>query len=195
MDDLPPISLSIGPNTAVISETHSPPMTTALAIRSTEDVIADLRRPLVTSSLQPSHPPTSLSSLSNELALSVAKGRGSSHEQGDLFHESDESGDEEDDDYEEIHQPTKPGKVSERKRRLNAIADQYIQTSLEKSIRVENKMQPEVEAQQSAKWHVNQTENREIISTPREYQTELFERAKEKNIIAVLETGLFHSWH
>ncbi|KAI0458634.1 hypothetical protein F5B21DRAFT_528373 [Xylaria acuta] len=28
-----------------------------------------------------------------------------------------------------------------------------------------------------------------IISSPREYQTELFERAKEKNIIAVLDTG------
>lgn len=30
-----------------------------------------------------------------------------------------------------------------------------------------------------------------IISSPREYQTELFERAKEKNIIAVLDTGWF----
>ncbi|TGJ79492.1 hypothetical protein E0Z10_g9276 [Xylaria hypoxylon] len=33
------------------------------------------------------------------------------------------------------------------------------------------------------------TEDVPIISSPREYQTELFERAKEKNIIAVLDTG------
>lgn len=32
-----------------------------------------------------------------------------------------------------------------------------------------------------------------IISSPREYQTELFERAKEKNIIAVLDTGCLSS--
>ncbi|KAI0432759.1 hypothetical protein F5Y09DRAFT_353064 [Xylaria sp. FL1042] len=32
-------------------------------------------------------------------------------------------------------------------------------------------------------------EDRPIISSPREYQTELFERAKQKNIIAVLDTG------
>lgn len=29
-----------------------------------------------------------------------------------------------------------------------------------------------------------------IIHDPREYQLELFEKAKEKNIIAVLETGM-----
>lgn len=32
-------------------------------------------------------------------------------------------------------------------------------------------------------------EDAPIISSPREYQTELFERAKRKNIIAVLDTG------
>lgn len=32
-------------------------------------------------------------------------------------------------------------------------------------------------------------EDAPIISSPREYQTELFERAKKKNIIAVLDTG------
>ncbi|KAI8628167.1 hypothetical protein F5Y19DRAFT_486201 [Xylariaceae sp. FL1651] len=33
------------------------------------------------------------------------------------------------------------------------------------------------------------TEDAPIISSPREYQTQLFEKAKEKNIIAVLDTG------
>ncbi|XXG98379.1 accessory factor associated with RNA polymerase II [Hypoxylon texense] len=36
---------------------------------------------------------------------------------------------------------------------------------------------------------VQEAESEKIISSPREYQTELFERAKEKNIIAVLDTG------
>ena len=40
---------------------------------------------------------------------------------------------------------------------------------------------------------VQEAESEKIISSPREYQTELFERAKQKNIIAVLDTGmLFH---
>ncbi|KAI2620043.1 hypothetical protein GGR54DRAFT_602243 [Hypoxylon sp. NC1633] len=36
---------------------------------------------------------------------------------------------------------------------------------------------------------VREAESEKIIASPREYQTELFERAKEKNIIAVLDTG------
>ncbi|KAH8808722.1 hypothetical protein F5884DRAFT_793130 [Xylogone sp. PMI_703] len=39
------------------------------------------------------------------------------------------------------------------------------------------------------RWLVKQSESQEIISSPRDYQVELFERAKEKNIIAVLDTG------
>lgn len=38
---------------------------------------------------------------------------------------------------------------------------------------------------------VQEAESEKIISSPREYQTELFERAKQKNIIAVLDTGAF----
>ncbi|OTB08273.1 hypothetical protein M426DRAFT_71360 [Hypoxylon sp. CI-4A] len=36
---------------------------------------------------------------------------------------------------------------------------------------------------------MQEAESEKIISSPREYQTELFERAKQKNIIAVLDTG------
>ncbi|KAI0152527.1 hypothetical protein F4776DRAFT_652761 [Hypoxylon sp. NC0597] len=36
---------------------------------------------------------------------------------------------------------------------------------------------------------VREAESERIISSPREYQTELFERAKQRNIIAVLDTG------
>ncbi|KAI0387728.1 hypothetical protein F5Y04DRAFT_10394 [Hypomontagnella monticulosa] len=41
----------------------------------------------------------------------------------------------------------------------------------------------------SMNWLVREAEREKIISSPREYQTELFERAKQKNIIAVLDTG------
>ncbi|KAI1335863.1 RNase3 domain-containing protein [Xylariaceae sp. FL0016] len=41
----------------------------------------------------------------------------------------------------------------------------------------------------SAAWIIREAQKESIISSPREYQTELFELAKKKNIIAVLDTG------
>ena len=38
---------------------------------------------------------------------------------------------------------------------------------------------------------VRQAESQKIINSPREYQVELFEKAKQKNIIAVLDTGMY----
>lgn len=51
--------------------------------------------------------------------------------------------------------------------------------------------EPEVLEESTALAASGQMRSKEanIISSPREYQTELFERAKEKNIIAVLDTG------
>ena len=95
----------------------------------------------------------------------------------------------EDEEEDEISPITKPRKISEQKRRQNYIADSYIQTALEKSLQKVLGVKPEEEAQQSARWLINQSESHQIISTPRAYQTELFEKAKEKNIIAVLDTG------
>ena len=37
---------------------------------------------------------------------------------------------------------------------------------------------------------MSKQESNVIISDPREYQVELFEKAKQQNIIAVLDTGL-----
>ncbi|KAI0478490.1 hypothetical protein GGR56DRAFT_664684 [Xylariaceae sp. FL0804] len=56
----------------------------------------------------------------------------------------------------------------------------------------EAKLGPSLPAEQggeSAAWLVKDAQSKRIISSPREYQTELFERAKQKNIIAVLDTG------
>jgi endoribonuclease Dicer len=41
----------------------------------------------------------------------------------------------------------------------------------------------------SARSLISKQESTVIITDPREYQTELFERAKNQNIIAVLDTG------
>jgi endoribonuclease Dicer len=90
---------------------------------------------------------------------------------------------------EDVLPSIKPRKISERKRRMNAIADNYIQEIAQKSFKQDTQNERQKLEDQSARYIVNQAESQKIISTPREYQTELFERAKEKNIIAVLDTG------
>ncbi|TQS39041.1 hypothetical protein Golomagni_00438 [Golovinomyces magnicellulatus] len=102
----------------------------------------------------------------------------------DNIHKVDFSSDEE----EQVIIP-EPRKISERRRRQDAIAAEYVKNLLKKDIKEKNKAQPQDVTQQSTKWLIHQSENRRIISTPREYQVELFNRAKEKNIIAVLDTG------
>jgi hypothetical protein len=168
-------------------------ITTALAARTTEDVIADLKRSFGTSNkLSPSKSsrgPLFPQSDESKPPGSVQVLPTDGHEESDL----ENGANEEDDDDDEIRTSAKPRKISERKRRMNAIADNYIQESILRSIKEVNQVKPGDEVNQSARWLVNQSESREIISTPREYQTELFERAKEKNIIAVLDTGSFHT--
>jgi hypothetical protein len=174
---------------------------TALKTRTTEAVIADLRRPLGRSLHQSeSTLDPSLSTVSDGAQFPISPRAESSQPiqnadisggtNEDVQNDSDDGGDGDDnDDDDEVRPPTKAKKVSERKRRIFAIADQYISGRAAKAAEKDNVVKPEDEAQQSIRWLVKQSENREIISSPREYQTELFERAKEKNIIAVLDTG------
>lgn len=99
-----------------------------------------------------------------------------------------EAYDDEDED-DDVLTSTKPRKISERRRRMNVIADSYIQEMAQKSLKEDIRNNCQNLEDQSARYIVHQAESQKIISTPREYQTELFERAKEKNIIAVLDTG------
>ena len=163
---------------------------TALGTRTTEDVIADLRRPLGPRlQTQKSTQESGSLRVQDGFPSSISEYTVTKHQHADPNRELGESEDSTDGD-DDIRPSTKARKATERKRRMNAIADQHILTSVERAIKRENGVRPEDEASQSARWLVNQSENREIISTPREYQTELFERAKEKNIIAVLDTGM-----
>ncbi|KAI1006532.1 Dicer-like protein 1 [Podosphaera aphanis] len=98
----------------------------------------------------------------------------------------------EDDEVSEDEPQLKPQqqKFFERKRREDAIAADYIKNINKKKVKELNKAHRVIdESSQSTRWLVNQSENRKIISTPREYQVELFNRAMERNIIAVLDTG------
>jgi len=164
---------------------------TALATRTTEDVISDLKRPLRVSHESPekrrrSSVSSSLVADSNFNHVDGAAGRA----KGDIDDSADGSEfDDEEDEEDEVIQTSKPRKITERQRRYKAIAENHIQDVVQRSFNKAAIVKPQANATQSAKWLVNQSESHQIISTPREYQTELFERAKENNIIAVLDTG------
>ncbi|KAH6696703.1 hypothetical protein BKA61DRAFT_563214 [Leptodontidium sp. MPI-SDFR-AT-0119] len=169
------------------------PTATALATRTTEDVIADLKRNKQYSFASP-EPKRRQGSYAN-VQTSTTSEQGSSRQVPseiaklaihgpDAEEEGFEHEEEEDDDT----LPTsKPRKITERKRKLNAVAEAHMQKRLESLTKEATKSR--VQDQQSTRWLVKQAEKREIISNPREYQVELFNRAVEKNIIAVLDTG------
>jgi hypothetical protein len=181
----PSICHSMDQNNVPYTQTAS----VTLATRTTEDVIADLSR-VVHPARRPQNAQSSGSPhLTDVVHSPISLGVKSSHGNENASHESDRDEDDGDGD-DEVRPPTRTKKISERKRRMNALADQYILGLAEKATHKDDEIKPEDEALQSTKWLVNQSENREIISSAREYQTELFERAKVKNIIAVLDTGL-----
>ena len=167
------------------------PMATTLAARTTEQFIADLKRPSNAShSINPKRRHGSLASaVSNN--LNTGQIQLDEKSDGDVNPEVVENEGEFEDDDDTDLPVAKPRKISERKRRMHAVADSYFQQALRDSFRKENKVAIEDQERQSTRWLVNQSESHRIITTPREYQTELFERAKEKNIIAVLDTGKF----
>jgi hypothetical protein len=85
----------------------------------------------------------------------------------------------------------KPNNITEKKRLDNAAFHDWVvntqREAMRSSMTVPNDLQ-----NQSVGHLVTASENRRIIVTPREYQIELFERAKRENTIVVLPTGMFH---
>jgi endoribonuclease Dicer len=172
-------------------------LATTLATRTTEQVQADLKRLLHKPHESPSKRRQSSDSTSarngpnpSESKADYVKQWASGVEEGLAAEDGRNAYDDDEDDEDEVAPTTKVKKITERKRRQNAIADSHIQNSLQKAFK-KSIIKPAEQEQQSARWLVNQSESHKIISTPRAYQTELFEKAKEGNIIAVLDTGMW----
>ncbi|KAG9246055.1 dicer-like protein [Calycina marina] len=173
---------------------HPQNAATTLATRTTENVIADLKRPIHPAhAIANTHWPAA-DTLNDEEPERITQWV----KQTDPLSEFQDEGNYQIESQEDYLEPeeedkahvAKPRKISERKRRNAAIADRYIQSMLRRDLEDGiSRVKPGEESQQSARWLVNQSESHRIISSPRAYQTELFDLAKEKNVIAVLDTG------
>lgn len=100
-----------------------------------------------------------------------------------------DNGEEDEDEYRRWSlNPEKPRKISEKKRIDYAKFQSWIKSNQSEVLKAADKSANEPKYASAASL-VKEHESRRIIQTPREYQIELFERAKRKNIIAVLDTG------
>jgi len=98
---------------------------------------------------------------------------------------------EDEDDGEDLNQPAPAIKrISARKQKNAAIFDTFLK-EVAKQPKTEKISHADDEAVQSTRWLIEQAEKQHIIESPRDYQLELFEKAKKQNLIAVLDTGMF----
>lgn len=85
------------------------------------------------------------------------------------------------------NEPRKPRKITQKKKIEQASFGTWLQDNRKRlSKKPENRV---IENDQSIGYLVKSWEGQKIINNPRDYQMELFQRAKEKNTIAVLDTG------
>lgn len=82
-------------------------------------------------------------------------------------------------------------KISERRRMQNARFSAWLSQRAEKITKdeVQTVIENAKEETLSIRSLMAKQESNIIITSPREYQLELFEKAKKQNIIAVLDTG------
>jgi hypothetical protein len=156
----------------------------ALSTRSSDTVIADLKsgrhqRQKIHSSL----------TVANDSSNSQCEDASSTSGRAQCRGNDEEAEDVESELEDELFAPKKPRKISERKRIQNAAHESWFQSYQRQQAKAASAISDAGSESLSVKYLVKQTESQRIISSPREYQVELFERAKEDNIIAVLDTG------
>jgi hypothetical protein len=163
---------------SVINSFQAPTLTT----RTAEAVIADLK------SGRKSHHRNSVSRSMHENAKhdraeveAKVNGQQKDAAEGPVDYESEAE--------EEIPQLPRQRNPSERKRAQNASFDSWFEDYSRREANKPAIVNDNDSENQSVKALLRQSEGQAIISSPREYQIELFERAKEQNIIAVLDTG------
>ncbi|KAI9742680.1 MAG: Dicer-like protein 1 [Claussenomyces sp. TS43310] len=152
----------------------NPSLATALPTRSSDAVIAELMLSRQKVSIDKS---ASNSSKRNDQVNSPNRDPGSGSDQS-------HSDDEEDHAVSLIQ----PHKISDHRRIQRAVYNSYMERFMEKRVRKAVISAGGDEENHAIKWLVQQ-DLTPIIASPRDYQVELFERAKTQNIIAVLDTG------
>ncbi len=156
----------------------------AISTRSSDTVIADLKIGRYKRQKVHSSPPVVNAPSNNHLENVSSKS-----EANQVGGDEEEAEDVESEPEEEVFAPKKPRKISERKRIQNAAQESWFQSYQRQQAKAVSNIGSVDNESLSVKYLVRQTESQRIISSPREYQVELFERAKEENVIAVLDTG------
>lgn len=88
-----------------------------------------------------------------------------------------------------ITEPRKPRKITERKRADAEAFDVWLEQN-QKAL-TDDGSHPVPDEERTLAWLVKDDGSYNIIDSPFDYQVELFERAKQQNTIAVLDTGTY----
>lgn len=103
--------------------------------------------------------------------------------------DADDSDDTEDDQYVLTENAPRAQRISEKNRKDVGTFQNWLTESQREGSEVQRREKGKVTQRASAADRLLEKDSCKIIDAPREYQMDMFERAKEKNIIVVLDTG------